>query len=128
MSGKKFEAPAHGNFGKRLAALRKTAGLSQTKLAELSGTSQRMIAYYEGRPTLPPGHVLSALAAALALSVDEMMGAKPKAAPRKRERISPHVLRRVRAIEDLPLNDKRRLLDLIDTYLERAKLAARAST
>jgi transcriptional regulator with XRE-family HTH domain len=131
MSGKKFVPPAHGQFGERLVSLRKRAGLSQVKLAELSKISRRMIAYYEGREALPPGHVLSALAEALGVTVDEMMGvrAAPPTAPRKRARISPHVLRRVRAIEDLPARDKRELLSLIDTYIERAKLAsARASS
>ncbi|HEY8458811.1 MAG TPA: helix-turn-helix transcriptional regulator, partial [Blastocatellia bacterium] len=34
-------------FGRRLAALRKSKGLTQKRLAELLGTTQKMVDYYE---------------------------------------------------------------------------------
>lgn len=114
----------HGPFGERLASLRKSVGLSQLELAELAEVSRRMIAYYETRDSLPPGHVLSALARALGVSVDELMGINGKTLTGKKEkkertRLSQHVLRRVQAIERLPLKEKRQLLGLIDTFLEK---------
>jgi transcriptional regulator with XRE-family HTH domain len=115
-----------GSFGNRLASLRQAAGLSQRQLEKLSGVSNRMIAYYEKRSALPPGHVLAALADALGSSVDELVGKKqPARAPRKTT--SRPLLRRLEHLEQLPLKDKRELLGIIDTYLERHRLAQRAS-
>jgi hypothetical protein len=37
-------------------------------------------------------------------------------------------MRRLQQMEKLPLRDKRELLSIIDTYLERHKLAQRAAT
>jgi transcriptional regulator with XRE-family HTH domain len=59
-------------FGKRLARLRKSRGLTQTQLGEKVGVSFRMIAYYEGQTNYLPTHILPALARALGVSVDEL--------------------------------------------------------
>jgi transcriptional regulator with XRE-family HTH domain len=111
-------------FGDRLAALRQANGLSQRQLEKLSGVSHRMIAYYEGRDALPPGHVLSTLAEALATSVDELVGKKSaNSNGAGRSFTSRRLLRRLQQMEKLPLRDKRELLSIIDTYLERHRLA-----
>jgi transcriptional regulator with XRE-family HTH domain len=46
--------------------------LSQPQLGKQTGSSQRMVAYYEGRPALPPGHALTVFAEVLGTSVDEL--------------------------------------------------------
>jgi transcriptional regulator with XRE-family HTH domain len=124
---KRTVSPVQAHFGRRLATLRNDAGLSQRKLARLCDISQRMIAYYEQLEGLPPGHVLPSLASALGTSVDDLIGAQASESKPKRTRISPHVLRRVQAMEELPLKDKKELLGIIDTYIEKNRLAARAS-
>jgi hypothetical protein len=88
-----------------------------------------MIAYYEGRDSLPPGHVLATLAETLDLSVDELSGAgkavkKPNGSGKPK--VTRHILRRVQQLEKLPPRDKRELLSIIDTYLERHRLAQRS--
>ena len=118
--------PSLGAFGPRLASLREAAGLSQRQLEKVSGVSHRMIAYYEGRGALPPGHVLSMLAEALGTSVDELVGRKV-AKVSTRSTANRRLLRRLQQMEKLPLRDKRELLSIIDTYLERNRLAQRAS-
>src|SRR6266851_4852970 len=65
--------PASG-FGERLASLRKTAGITQTALAEEIGISQRMMAYYESPTAYPPANLLPAFARALDVSVDALLG------------------------------------------------------
>lgn len=121
MPRKKSEQPPEGHFGNRLAATRKAAGLSQLALAKVSGVSRRMLAYYESRAALPPGHVLSALAEALGVSVDQLVGkeTRPAAAAKMK---SSRLLRRMHLMEKLPPKDKRELLGVIDTYLEKNKL------
>jgi transcriptional regulator with XRE-family HTH domain len=109
------------HFGERLASLRKTAGLSQSEIGRQIGASQRMIAYYESRAPLPPGHVLAALAAALNTTVDELMGNKP-ARPSKKKPSNERLWRRFAQIEQLPLRDRKELFSVIDAYLERHRL------
>jgi transcriptional regulator with XRE-family HTH domain len=97
---------AHEDFGLRLAKLRHAAGLTQRQLEAASGVSHRMIAYYEKRADLPPGHVLSALAEALAVSTDELVGKKAQPVAAKRSTASRRLLRRLQQLEKLPLKDK----------------------
>ena len=123
----KSPEPDEGHFGHRLAELRRGAGLSQMALAKVSGVSRRMIAHYENRPALPPGHVLSALAEALGTSVDELVGKKAAKQSGAKSQASRRLLRRLQQMEKLPLKDKRELLGIIDTYLERHRLLQKAS-
>ena len=113
--------PMEGHFGQRLASLRQKAGLSQREFARTSGFSARMIAYYETRAALPLGHVLSALAKALGISVDELVGHRPSKA--KTPQLSPRLLRRLSLVERLPLKDKRELFSIIDMYLAKNHLS-----
>lgn len=83
-----------------------------------------MIAYYEKRAALPPGHVLSALADALAITVDELVGSE-RAKPVRRTTSSRRLQRRLQQLEKLPLKDRKALLAIIDTYLERHRLLQR---
>jgi transcriptional regulator with XRE-family HTH domain len=115
------------HFGDRLAELRRAAGLSQRALAKISGVSARMIAYYEGRGALPPGHILSTFAEALGVTVDELVGTKKQKSAGKKSAASRPLLRRLEQLEKLPLRDKRELLSIIDTYLERHRLLQKAS-
>lgn len=114
------------SFGDRLATMRRAAGLSQRQLATQTGVSQRMIAYYEGRAPLPPGHVLAVFADALGASVDELLGnkvTKPAAA----RRTHPRLWQRFRQIEKLPTRERKELFSVIDAFLERNRLIREAS-
>ena len=111
--------PTEGHFGERLASLRQKAGLSQREFARIAGSSQRMIGYYETRAALPLGHVLSTLAEALGLSVDELVGKKTVVATTRGMRVSPHLARRLVLMERLPIKDKREIFSIIDTYLAK---------
>jgi len=119
MPRKKVVQPTEGHFGVRLAALRQKAGLSQRTFAQLVGSSQRMIGYYETRAALPLGHVLASLAKALGLTVDELVGAKTATKPTRGMRLSPHLARRLALMEKLPMKDKREIFSIIDTYLAK---------
>ena len=111
-------------FGRRLAKLREEAGLSQKALGALVGLSPRMVAYYEGRSALPPGHVLAALGEAFGVSADELMGAKPtRAKPLHRNQ---RLWRRFAQIKKLPVRDRKELFSVIDAYLDRHRLTQRA--
>lgn len=83
-----------------------------------------MIAYYEKRDALPPGHVLSALAEALAITVDELVGVE-RTKPSRKSSSSRRLQRRLQQLEKLPRKDRKALLAIIDTYLERNRLLQR---
>jgi transcriptional regulator with XRE-family HTH domain len=112
------------NFGKRLAGLRNEAGLSQRAFAKQANISQRMVAYYEGHASPPPGHVIGVLADVLGVSADTLLGLSKQPTPSPR-RSHPRLWLRFRQIEKLPASERKQLFSVIDAYLERHKLAAR---
>jgi transcriptional regulator with XRE-family HTH domain len=64
-------------FGPRLVSIRKARGLTQVQLAEKARTTQRTISYYESDAGFPPAPALIALAEALQVSTDVLLGVKP---------------------------------------------------
>ena len=61
-------------LGRRLAALRTRAGLSQAQLAKAAGLPQRTIANYETIANYIPSSTLPALADALGVTIEEIVG------------------------------------------------------
>jgi transcriptional regulator with XRE-family HTH domain len=76
-SGRPRRKKEDTSFGPRLTAIRKARGLTQAQLAEAAGTTQRSISYYENDDGIPPASVVIALAKALKVSADELLGIKP---------------------------------------------------
>ncbi len=66
-----------GDFGQRLARVRKARGLTQVQLAQAIGSTQRAISYYENNGGYPPTPVAVELARALGISTEELMGIQP---------------------------------------------------
>lgn len=78
-----------------------------------------MLAYYEGQTEYPPVHLLPALAQALGVSTDELLGVttvKRTTEPRGR------LQRRLAQLESMPPKEKRQVLQVLDTFLERERL------
>ena len=111
------QRPAAETFGQRLARIRKARGLSQRELARRLDATQRVVAYYEGQTEHAPAHMLSDLARVLAVSVDQLLGAKPvRSEPVD---IDVRLLRRIQEIQRLPPSTKRAVLKVIDELLGR---------
>jgi transcriptional regulator with XRE-family HTH domain len=106
-------------FGRRLAALRKQAGYTQTELAQELGVSQRMISYYEGHTEYPPVALLPGLAELLGVTADELLGMAPL---KKSRQPDSRLLRRMQQIEKLDAGKKRQVLQMIDTVIENEQL------
>jgi transcriptional regulator with XRE-family HTH domain len=104
--------PPTEGFGPRLARLRQGRALTQEALGARVGQSNRMIAYYEREDAEPPGALLPALARALGVTTDELLGLKPvtDAPPPRTARLR----RRLQKVEELPPADQRTVLKLID--------------
>jgi transcriptional regulator with XRE-family HTH domain len=111
-------------FGQRLAAIRKSCGLTQAELGAAVGVSNRVIAYYEQDDAQPPGAMLVDLARALGVTTDEMLGVKP--AKGLSDPKTARLVKRLRRIEELPPADQRAVLKVLDAMLE-SRGAASAS-
>ena len=106
-------------FGQRMSKFRNKAGYSQRDLAKETGISQRMIAYYEKQTQHPPTHLLPVLAEALGVSADELLGIKTNSkGPKKDVRL----WRRFNQIEQMDTKEKRQILQLLDTFIEKEQL------
>jgi transcriptional regulator with XRE-family HTH domain len=114
-------------FGERLALLRKEAGFSQRAFAKELGISQRMVAYYEGQTDHPPTQLLPALVEVLGVSADELLGIKPITNAKASRIGSERLWRRFKQIEKLSAADRKQLLTIVDTFLERAQLAKKSA-
>ena len=106
-------------FGERLSALRKAVGYTQQELADEVGVTRRMIAYYEGQSEHPPTTLLPDIAIALRISTDELLGVKKL---KKLGKSDNRLQRRFQQIEKLDSKDKRQVMQLLDTYIENARL------
>lgn len=117
---KKLNAEAAAGFGTRLARLRKTAGISQNALAAEIGISQRMMAYYESPAAHPPANLLPAIAGALGVSIEALLGIET--AKRKTKAVDTRMQRRLQQLEKLDPAERRQLLQVIDAFIERGQL------
>lgn len=113
----KHADPKTEGFGERLAQLRKAAGYTQQQIADEIGASRRQIAYYEGESEHPPASLLIALAQALNVSTDELLGVRNGRAKAATPAVSTRLERRLKLIERMPAKPKQQLLGLIDTFL-----------
>ncbi len=111
-------APSGGcTFGARLVELRKSRGLTQAQLAERLDVGQQQIASYEvGRRRIPVSQ-LSALAEALGVSVEQLLGNEPKA---KRRGPPPKLERHFQRIAQLPKARQKFVLEVLDSVLQQA--------
>jgi len=112
-------------FGVRLMKLRQERGLTQVQLGYAASTTQRAISYYETEAEWPTVPQLIALAKALAVTADELLGLKAPskvalAQPGPEER---RLLRHLKGVAELPERDRRAVLRHIDTA-SRARRSA----
>lgn len=116
----KLKAEAAAGFGARLATLRKAAGVTQTALAAEIGISQRMMAYYEGPTAQPPANLLSAIASALGVSIETLLGTETS--KRRAKATDTRLQRRLQQIEKLSPQERRQILQMLDALIERGQL------
>ena len=123
---RRIKGDVPNGFGARLAALRKQAGLSQSAIAREIGISQRMMAYYEGPTAFPPANLLPAIARTLDVSVEALLGTET--AKRKTKAVDTRMQRRLQQIANLPPQERRQIMQLVDAYIERGQLKRRAGS
>lgn len=106
-------------FGRHLAALRKSRGLSQKELAARLETTREIIDYYERRSVNPSLAFIERSAQALEVSVAELLGSEPRHY-RGRPGPAPQLAQRLEQIRLLPRKEQEFVIRFLDTVLERA--------
>ncbi|MGH9972112.1 MAG: helix-turn-helix domain-containing protein [Pyrinomonadaceae bacterium] len=109
-------------FGQRLAAVRRNKGMTQTQLAQLMKTTQKMIDYYERRSPNPALGFIERAAAALEVSVADLLGSQPHTTRAKPGPVS-QLQRRFEQVKLLPRKEQEFVLRFLDTVLERRQSA-----
>lgn len=104
-------------FGKRLVVAREQAGLTQTELGDRLGVSQRAVAHWERTPTALYPEQLKALADALKISTDELIGLQH---PRKKAGRKSLLQQRIEQLEELPRSKQQTILQVLDMAIKSA--------
>jgi transcriptional regulator with XRE-family HTH domain len=105
--------------GARLAALRRTAGLTQAELAELVGETQRNIAYWEQADKPPRSDVIPRLASVLGVKVDTLLSPDGDLASIT-DRTRGPVGKARKAFEDvsrLPRRQQDKILEIVEAFV-----------
>lgn len=108
-------------LGERIRRFRKAKGLTQTELGAIVGVSQRLMTYYEAQGGTLGADLLARFAEALDVSTDVLLGLESSGDAR--ETASSDTLRlwrRLRRIEEIPPQDQKTILKMIDTLADRA--------
>ena len=106
--------PRHGA---RLAALRRTAGLSQAELAELVGESQRNIAYWEQADKPPRSDVIPKLANVLGVSVETLLTAEGDLTPLRPRAPVGRVRKAFEGVSHLPRRQQEKIIEIVEAFV-----------
>lgn len=105
------------NIGERIIRLRKEKGWSQNELAKMLGTSGPIIGRYERNEMVPSVEVAKNLADAFGTTLDYLVDETGKQSEIKDK----SMLNRIVEIEHLDQEDKKTMLQVIDSLLRDAK-------
>ena len=101
------------SIGKKLQNSIKAKGYSQVDISKKSGISQNLISEYENDNIIPNAKSLFYIAKSLEISIDELFDLKTNIINIKNTK----VMRRMKAIENLPTKQQEQILMAIDLIL-----------
>ena len=104
-------------FGERIAQAREQAGLTQDALAAKLGLDQRVIAYWERRPVALRPEQLTALADALHVTTDYLLGRElklsaPKGPPGRLRQLFEKAYK-------LPRHEQNQIVKFVEAYVNQ---------
>ena len=105
-------------LGAHIAQLRKDQNITQVQLAELLGISQQTMNAYEMGHRRVPVSALPVLAQALAVSVEDLIGAQAAAAAKKRGP-APKLQQQMDRIAKLPKAKQKFVIEMLDAMLQQ---------
>jgi len=119
MSGGRPPIKKAPEFGRRLAAFRKQAGLSQLEFSVKVGITRAMVDYYERRAKNPTADFIIKVAAVLDISTDELLGL-PKKETAKAGRKST-LDGYIEQVKKLPKSEQRYVVKFLEQVVGRNK-------
>jgi transcriptional regulator with XRE-family HTH domain len=99
--------------------LRKAQGLTQGQLAELLGTSQQLIAFYEKGQRRVPVDLLPDVARLLGVSVEELLGLNSTVTPKRGP--TPKLQQQLERLSRLPRAKQRFVSEMLEAVLQQAR-------
>ena len=112
-------------FQSHLIERRKMKGMTQAVLAEKIGISKRAMCYYEkGSKSFPSSKILLQLANALDCQPEELL-APPEITTMDGRSLEARVVKKFSAIAQLPESDRKILIQLLDSLLEKNELLSK---
>jgi transcriptional regulator with XRE-family HTH domain len=105
-------------LGQRVADTREKAGLTQTELGQKLGISQRVIANWERKPVALRAEQLAALADALGVSADYLLGRPDAKQPVQKGPPGKLRLAFEKAYQ-LPRNQQNRIVEFVEAYVNQ---------
>lgn len=109
-------------LGERLSSARERLGLSQVQLAEKLGVTQKLITYWEHNDVALRVDQLAAIAKALNLSMDELMG---HPTPKTRGNGPVGKARQIfEAVSRLPRKQQEKVFDILQPFIKEHLQAA----
>jgi len=103
--------------GARLASLRKTAGLSQSQLAEAVGIPQRTVSFYERKANSIPSQLLPRFSQALDVPVEVILGLEVESNGKGKRGPKSDLERRFERIRQLPRKDQKIVIEVLDRFI-----------
>lgn len=107
-------------LGKRVAALRKELGITQTQLAESLAISQQLIAAYEAGTRKIPASMLPSLAKLFAVSLEALTGVEKMPAKRGPASI---LQRQIEQIGLMPRAKQKFISEMLDALIKQQQSA-----
>lgn len=102
-------------LGSRITAARQAAGLTRQELANLTGVTQRVVAYWEREAVSLRADQLDALANALRVTADDLLG---RAQPKTRATGPVGKARRIfAAISKLPRHQQEKIFSILEPFI-----------
>jgi transcriptional regulator with XRE-family HTH domain len=118
MNMKKFDY--RPQFSKNLIRLRKAKNLTQEGLAEKTGLSKRMIAYYETEAVKPPIDKIEIIAKALNVNINELLGTNETVSIQDDfATIDSRTLKKIKMILSLPKNQRHIIYTMAESFLKQ---------
>lgn len=112
-------------FGQRLAAVRNSKGLTQKQLADKLDIKRSLVDYYETRSPNPSLDFIERAAAALEVTVAELLGSEPNATKKKPGPKS-QLQRKFEQVKLLPREKQKFIIQFLDTVLESSQQKQKA--
>jgi transcriptional regulator with XRE-family HTH domain len=102
-------------LGERIAAARQDVGITQQDLAQKAGVTQRVIAYWEREAVSLRADQINALATALNLTADELLGVTP---PKPRRQPAKGKLHQVfESAAKLPRRQQQKIAEVVEALV-----------